>query len=105
MDLQETALLCAKIADDNKANDIVILNIAKYLAITDYFVICSGLTTRHVQGISKQIETKLKEHDIRCRGIEGYQQGKWILMDYDEIHRPYLPGGSSRILRTRRSVG
>jgi ribosome-associated protein len=82
---QKLALLCAKIAEDNKAKEIVILHMTKLMAITDYFVICSGTTDRHLQGIAEEIRQQLKQQEIKGFSIEGYTEGKWILMDLGDV--------------------
>jgi len=59
----------------------------------DYFIICSGQSSRHVQGIASFIEESLAKEGIYPLGIEGFTQGSWILMDYNEviIHIFYKP--------------
>lgn len=86
MDSREIAIICAKIADDKKAKDIVILDISKLLIITDYFVICSVESDRQAKTIANEIEKILKQKEkIRYSGREGYNEGKWILLDYQDV--------------------
>jgi len=75
----------AKIADDKKAKDIVVLDLKKLSAFTDYFVICSGASDRQVKTIAGAIEIELKKKDIRPLGMEGYQTGHWVLVDYGDV--------------------
>ncbi len=79
------AILCAKIADEKKAQDIVILDINKLTFITSYFVICTGINERQLQAISDEIGKDLKKHSIKPLGIEGHKEAKWILVDLGDV--------------------
>lgn len=52
--------------------------------ITDFFIICSGNSTRQVKAISDHIIEKLKMRGQRVWHIEGYQQSVWVLLDYGD---------------------
>ncbi len=82
---KELAITCAKILENNKARDIIILHVTDCIAVTDYFVICSGVTQNHLRALSNEIELNLEKSKIKCYGIEGYAEGKWILMDYGDV--------------------
>jgi len=61
-------------------------------SFTDYFILCSGTSTRQTQAIADSIREELKKNHIELKGIEGYNQGSWILMDYiDFIINIFLP--------------
>ena len=70
-------------ADAMKAEDIVILDLRGRTFFTDYFVIMSGRSTRHVQSIAETIEEKLGRK--RSASAEGRQEGHWILLDLDDV--------------------
>lgn len=74
-----------KSATDRKAFDIKVLKISNLTSIADYFVILSGNSQRQVMAISNDIEDKmyLKGYDVKHK--EGYNSGKWILLDYGDI--------------------
>lgn len=69
-------------ADEKKAVDIVVLDVNKLTFITDYFVICSGINKRQIQSIANDIEQKMAALSIHRLGIEGFNEAKWILLDY-----------------------
>ena len=69
-------------ARDKKANDLVVLDLRKAGAFTDFFVICSGANPRQVQAIADSIEEGLKAHKQRPSLVEGYARAEWILLDY-----------------------
>jgi len=77
--------LCVKAALEKKAFDLIILNIKEVSSFADYFIICSGNSNRQVQAIASSIEQNLKKKGIYPLGIEGFSEGKWILLDYDDI--------------------
>ena len=71
-----------KAALDKKASDVVVLDLRKTPAFTDFFVLCSGNNPRQVKAISDAVEEALKAAKIRPSHVEGYDKGEWILMDY-----------------------
>ena len=85
MDAKQIALLMADIALINRAKDIVVLDLTNYNYVTDYFVICTGFTERHVQGICDEISRTLKKNNIFNYCKEGYEEGSWILLDIGDV--------------------
>jgi ribosome-associated protein len=69
-------------AQDHKAVDLSILSLKNVCAFTDFFIICSGTSTRHTQAISDAIVEKLKISGLSPTHVEGYSQAEWILLDY-----------------------
>ena len=74
-----------KILEDKKAIDIVDIDVAQKTSFADSFIIASGTSNTHVKSLSDNIEKDLKEDRILARKIEGYETGRWILMDYGEV--------------------
>jgi ribosome-associated protein len=80
------ALIAAEAAADKKADDIVALNVAELLVVTDYFVIASGNTNIQVRAIAGEVEEQLRERGgIKPIGREGESEAKWILLDYGDL--------------------
>ena len=69
-------------ADDKKAHDLVALDISKIASFTNYFLFCTGDSSRQMQAIADEVEQKLKAFGIRASHVEGYKNAEWILMDY-----------------------
>lgn len=67
---------------DKKAQDAVVLELEGLCSFTDYFLICTGTSTRHNQTIADSIEGTLKRQGVRPLHIEGHTEGEWILLDY-----------------------
>jgi ribosome-associated protein len=79
------SLLCLQAAIEKKAQDPVLLELKGMTSLTDYFLLCNGKSDRQVQAIAQAIEEALKKKGIRPIGQEGTVEGKWILMDYDDV--------------------
>jgi ribosome-associated protein len=76
----------ARLADDRKAADIVVLDLRGVLGYTDLFVICSGGSERQVKAIHDGIHEGMKrEHGLLPRRVEGLTQAHWVLMDYLDV--------------------
>ena len=69
-------------AQDHKAVDLNVLAVREICSFTDFFLICSGTSTRHVQAISDAIVEKLERTGIRPTHVEGYKHAEWVLIDY-----------------------
>lgn len=68
-----------------KAEDIVVIDVRNKVDYTDYFIICSAHSTRHTQGLSDHIVFELEKLGIKPLGIEGFEIGQWIVLDYDNV--------------------
>jgi len=77
--------LAALAAEEKKASEIVILDVARKSGVTDYFLICSAESERQVVSVKDQIEKALDEKGARLYGLEGLEAGVWVLMDYDDV--------------------
>lgn len=67
--------------DDGKGNDIRVIDVRAKTSMTDYFVIASGTSNRHVNSLADRVLDKVKEHDYCLMGIEGKETGEWVLVD------------------------
>jgi ribosome-associated protein len=86
MESKKLARLCKELAENKKAEDIVILDIQKLTSIADYFVIMSGTSEPHVRAIVDEIVDKLKtDYQLRPRAIDGIPGSPWVVLDYDEV--------------------
>jgi ribosome-associated protein len=72
-------------AEDKKATDIAVLDIRKIAFITDYFVIASGTSARQLQAIADEVSRTLKGEGRRRVGMEGYNDGAWVLVDFGDV--------------------
>ena len=75
MDSRKLALLCRELADNKKAENIVILDVRKISSVTDYFVIASGTSEPHLRAIVDEVVDKLREGTrLRPRAMDGTLQ-------------------------------
>lgn len=71
--------------DDKRAKNIDVLDISKLTSLGDYFIICSCGSDSQVRACVDNVEEKMKEIGIDCTHKEGYTNGSWVLMDYNDI--------------------
>jgi len=77
---------------EKKAIDVVVLDLQRASAFTDFFVICTGANARQVQAIAEAIETALAQHGVKPALVEGRSRAEWVLIDYfDFIFHVFTP--------------
>jgi ribosome-associated protein len=74
-----------ELAEDKKAADIVLLELAPITSLTDYFVICSGGSERQLDAIADGIISTLRDEKIKPIGREGTPASHWVLVDYGSV--------------------
>ena len=86
MDSRKLALLCRDLAENKKAEDIVILDLRKLSNITDYFVICTGSSEPHLRAIVEEITDGLRRaHAVRPRATDGTLHTAWVVLDFFDV--------------------
>ena len=70
---------------DARAVDPVVLDMREVTLITDYFLICHGTSNVHIRGLADAVVDALEEDELRPLGVEGYQEARWILLDYGDV--------------------
>lgn len=81
----EMAAIAARAADEKLATDIVAIDVSGQLVITDCFVVASAETERQVNSVVEEIEDKLREAGHKPLRREGTREGRWALLDYNEL--------------------
>jgi ribosome-associated protein len=85
-----TAAIAAAL--DKKAEHLVVLDLTKSSAFTDFFVICTGNNRRQVQAIADGVEEAIGKRGTKPALVEGYDRGDWVLLDYfDFIVHVFMP--------------
>ena len=72
----------AHAALDKKADEVVVLDLRKGSAFTDYFVLASGTSQRQLVAIADAVQEAMRAEDLRPTHVEGYPRQEWILLDY-----------------------
>lgn len=85
MNSQDIAHLVADALDDLKAKDIVTLDVHDIAGFTDYMVIASGTSNRHVKSLADRAQEKARDAGIKPIGVEGEQLGEWVLVDFGDV--------------------
>ena len=86
MDSKKLALLCRELADNKKAEDIIVLDVRKISSVTDYFVLASGSSEPHLRAIIDEISDTLREeHDVTPTGKDGTINTAWVVLDYFDV--------------------
>ena len=86
MDSRTLALRCRELADDKKAEKLLILDVRKLSSVTDYFVIATGTSEPHVRAIVGEISDKLREElGLRPRATDGELTTQWVVLDYFDV--------------------
>lgn len=83
--VRELAIAGARIADDNRGRDVKILDMRPVTALADYFVIAGAASRRQALAIAGEIDAEMKRRGELKRGIEGSEEGRWILIDYGDF--------------------
>ena len=81
----EKALEIADALTDKKALDVRILDLAGVSSFTDYFVIASGSSTRHVKTLAEETTRAVREQGEKTLGVEGDPPGRWVLVDAGDV--------------------
>ncbi|WP_138415670.1 ribosome silencing factor [Aquibacillus sediminis] len=85
MDSKQLALDIAKVCDDKRGEDIVLLDMNDVSIIADYFLICQGSNERQVEAIARAIKDEADEQGIDVKRMEGFEHARWILVDLGDI--------------------
>jgi len=71
--------------DEMKAVDTQAFNVAEMTSVTDYMIVSSGTSNRHVRSIASHVRDELRDEGLRPLGSEGEEHGEWILIDYGDV--------------------
>ena len=81
----ERACLCARIAADNKARDIVVLDMRGITPLYDFFVLATGTSRRQIHTLAEESDADLRAEGDRRLTIEGYEASRWVVQDYGDV--------------------
>ncbi|MDD5328260.1 MAG: ribosome silencing factor [Phycisphaerae bacterium] len=84
-DAKSFALAAAKVAEDRHCTDIVVLDLKGKSPATDYFVIATGTSDRQGRSVADEICEKARELGHQRFGSAGYEQGRWVLLDFVDV--------------------
>ena len=81
----ETALGIAKVLDDKKAQNIVLIDVSGATIMAEEFVIASGGSPNQVRMLADEVDQYMSKKGIEKRRMEGYRQGRWVVVDFGYV--------------------
>jgi len=93
LDSLELVRRLARFLVEKKAEDLVILDVRGRASYTDFILIASARSARHVQGLAEFLEGEAAREGLHPLGVEGLPQGHWVVLDYEDavVHIFYEP--------------
>lgn len=86
MESRKLALRCRELANDKKAEDVIVLDVRKVSSVTDYFVLATGSSEPHLRAIAGEIKDRLHEEEhVKARTVDGTLSAGWIVMDFSDV--------------------
>ena len=82
---EEKITLCIRLAEEKKAEEILVLDLRGISSVTDYFFVCHGTSDRHVLAIADHILEMMKKTGYKVLGVEGYPEARWVLLDFGDL--------------------
>ena len=71
--------------EDSKAKDVTVLDVRGKTSMTDFMVVASGTSERHVKSLASHVAEEAKKNDTQPIGVEGEDVGEWVLVDLGEV--------------------
>ncbi len=72
----------AAICIENKADDVLLLDLHGVTDMTDFFVVASGTSDTHVRAVARHVEEEMAKAGVRAFAVEGMHEGRWVLLDF-----------------------
>ncbi len=85
MPTAEKGLLLARMLDEKQGEEILVLDVTGVCPIAEHIITVTAKGQRHAQALADGLLHLAKEHDMFSRGMEGYQTGTWILLDFNDV--------------------
>lgn len=85
MQIEELAQLVENALEELKAKDVIRIDVREHTSVTDFMIIASGTSNRHVNALSDNVIEKAKEAGRKPLGVEGKGSGEWVLVDLADV--------------------
>ncbi len=82
---EAVACTCAHLADERKAERIVVLEVAPLTVLAEYFVITTGRNERQIRAIVEEVRHRMRELEHTPLGVEGEPESGWVLIDLGDV--------------------
>jgi ribosome-associated protein len=77
--------LAVKTIAAHKGVETLVLEVTQFCSFADFFILCSGGSRRHVLALAQHVEETLAQSGVKPLGVEGKEEGQWVLMDYNTV--------------------
>jgi len=81
----DRACLSARVAAENKARDVVVLDLRAITPLFDFFVLATGSSRRQIHTISEEIDAAMHREGDKRLSVEGYEASEWVVQDYGDV--------------------
>ncbi len=85
MTAEENLSLIKTALDELKVTDVLLLDVRSITSVTDYMLIATGRSTRHVKSSAQKLLETTKHKDLVALSITGLENGEWVLLDYENV--------------------
>ncbi len=82
---EERACLCARVAEENKGSNILVLDLRQLTPIFDFFVIATGSSRRQIHNLAEEIDATMSREGEKRLSIQGYEASRWVAQDYGDV--------------------
>jgi ribosome-associated protein len=82
---RELAVACARVADDNRGKEILLLDLRPATSLVDFFVIVTATSRRQSHAIAEEVDKEMKRRGEAKLAVEGSEEGRWVLIDYGDF--------------------
>lgn len=89
---RELATACARIADDNRGQEVLLLDLRQATSLVDFFVIITATSRRQSHAIAEEVDKEMKRLGEAKLAVEGSEEGRWVLIDYGDFVVHVLSG-------------
>src|SRR5439155_20084734 len=81
----DRARLCARIGEENKAKNVLVLDMRGITPLYDFFILCTGASRRQIHTIAEEIDAAMRSVGDERLTIQGYQASRWVVQDYGDV--------------------
>jgi ribosome-associated protein len=81
----DRATQCARVSEENKAKNVLVLDMRGITPLYDFFVICTGSSRRQIHTIAEEVDSAMRAAGDERLSIQGYQASRWIVQDYGDV--------------------
>lgn len=85
MKIDELKTLAVEALKDLKAEDILVLDVTDKTSVTDWIIVATGTSSRHVKSLANNVASAAKEAGVKLLGSEGHEDGEWVLVDLGDV--------------------